>query len=186
MRETPDETSFTPRYPTLIAFGLLALWVLVLCYPMFTGHFLGTDHSDQTWTGLPFRAFWASEFHRTGGVPLWNPYMFGGLPFVGAMHGDSFYPTSFLRLFLRADQTLNTVFALHLLLAGLFTYGFLRRIGRTWSAALVGGLAYQLSGIVASQVSPGHDGKMAVSALLPLLLTSLVIAIRERRLEGYG
>ena len=186
MSAKPDAPSFTPRYPTLIAIGLLVLWVVVLCFPMLSGQFLGGMASDQTWTGLPFRTFWADEFHRTGSIPLWNPYMLGGLPFVGAMHGDIFYPTSFLRLFLRADQTLNAVFAIHLFLAGFFTYVFLRRLGRTWAACVVGGLAYQLSGIVASQVSPGHDGKMAVSALLPLLLTGLLIAIRNRRLEGYG
>lgn len=184
---TPNATTaYTPPFPTLLAIAILCVWVAVLCFPMLQGQFLGGAYSDQTWTGLPFRTFWASEFHRTGSIPLWDPYMFGGLPFVGAMHGDIFYPTSFLRLFLRADQTLNAVFAIHLLLAGLFTYLFLRKLGRTWTASVVGGLAYQLSGIVASQVSPGHDGKMAVSALLPLLLTGLLLAIRNRRIEGYG
>lgn len=186
MSAKPDEPSFTPRYPTLIAIGLLAVWVVVLCFPMFSGQFLGGHMSDQTWTGIPFRSFWAEEFRRTGGIPLWNPYMFGGLPFVGAMHGDTFYPTSFLRIFLSADTVLNLTFASHLLLAGVFTYAFLRTLGTTWAGAVVGGLAYQLSGIVASLVSPGHDGKMIVSALLPLLLTGLLLGIRKRRIEGYA
>ncbi len=186
MSAKPDAPSFTPRYPTLLAFGLLSVWVVVLFLPMFSGHFLGGYTSDQTWAGLPFRNFWTDEFRRTGSIPLWNPFMFGGLPFVGAMHGDIFYPTSFLRLFLRTDQALNATFAIHLLLAGLFTYTFLRTLGTTWTAAVVGGLAYQLSGIVASMVSPGHDGKMIVSALLPLLLTGLLLGIRKRRMEGYA
>ena len=184
----PDERapSFLPRYPTLIALALFLLWVLVLCFPMLSGHFLGSQYSDQMWNGIPFRTFWLQEFHRTGSIPLWDPYLFGGLPFAGAMHGDMFYPTSFLRIFLRADQALDAVFAIHLFLAGAFTYAFLRQLGRTWTAAVVGGLAYQLSGIVASQVSPGHDGKMIVSSLLPLLLTGLLIGIRKRRMEGYA
>ncbi len=186
--QEPETTAagFTPRRPTLLAAALMVLFVLLLCYPMFAGYFLGGPSSDQTWTGIPFRAFWASEFHRTGHIPLWNPYMFGGLPFVGAMHGDMFYPTSFLRLLLSPDTVLNIVFALHLVLAGLFTYLFLRAVGLSWTASVTGGLAYQLSGIVASLVSPGHDGKLAVSALLPLLLIGLLYGIRRRRLEGYG
>ena len=180
------EAGFTPRHPTLLALGVLCVGVILLCYPMLGGSFLGGQSSDQTWTGIPFRFFWASEFHRTGHIPLWNPYMFGGLPFVGAMHGDIFYPTSFLRLLLAPDTVLNIVFALHLVLAGLFTYVFLRTVGATWTASVTGGLAYQLSGIVASLVSPGHDGKMAVSALLPLLLIGLLLGIRKRRLEGFG
>ena len=186
--QPPDEagTGFTPRHPTLTALAVLCAGVVLLCFPMLAGKFLGGPNSDQTWTGIPFRLFWATEFHRTGGIPLWNPYMFGGLPFVGAMHGDIFYPTSFLRLLLNPDTVLDIVFALHLVLAGLFTYVFLRTIGATWTAAVTGGLAYQLSGIVASLVSPGHDGKMAVSALLPLLLIGLLLGIRKRRLEGFG
>ena len=181
-----NETGFTPRHPKLLAAAVLCAGIVLLCFPMLAGRFLGGPLSDQTWTGIPFRWFWAAEFHRTGHIPLWNPYMFGGLPFVGAMHGDIFYPTSFLRLLLAPDTVLNIVFALHLVLAGLFTYAFLRAIGATWTASVTGGLAYQLSGIVASLVSPGHDGKMAVSALLPLLLIGLLLGIRKRRLEGFG
>ncbi|HVO35247.1 MAG TPA: hypothetical protein VMT21_06770 [Gemmatimonadales bacterium] len=180
------ETGFTPRHPTLLALAILCAGVVLLCFPMLAGRFLGGPSSDQTWTGIPFRAFWAFEFHRTGHIPLWNPYMFGGLPFVGAMHGDIFYPTSFLRLLLSPDTVLDIVFALHLVLAGLFTYAFLRTVGVSWTAAVTGGLAYQLSGIVASLVSPGHDGKLAVSALLPLLLIGLLLGIRKRRVEGFG
>ena len=186
MSARPDAApAYLPRYPALIAFALCTVGVLFLFLPMFTGHFLGGDHSDQTWTGIPFRHFWATET-RGGGIPMWNPFMFGGMPFVGAMHGDIFYPTSFLRLVLGAGQALNVTFFVHMILAGFFTYLFLRTMGTTWTAAVIGGLAYQLSGIVASQVSPGHDGKMIVSALLPLLLTGLVLAIRRRRLEGYA
>lgn len=187
MTETsPTSPTWTPRYPALIALALCVVWVLVLFLPMFAGQFLGSDLSDQTWTGIPFRQFWSDEFHRTGSVPLWNPFMFGGLPFVGAMHGDMYYPTSFLRLILAADQALNVTFFIHMVLAGAFTYLFLRVLGTSWTAAVTGALGYQLSGIVASQVSPGHDGKMIVSALLPLLLAGLVLAIRKRRIEAFG
>jgi len=186
MSAKPDAPRFEPRYPTLIACAVLSFWVVILFLPMFSGHFLGGHWSDQTFGGIPFRQFWADEFHRTGHMPLWNPYMFGGLPFVGAMHGDMFYPTSFLRLLMRADQALNLTFFIHLIAAGVFTYAFLRALGTSWTAALVGGLAYQLSGIVSAQVSPGHDGKMIVSALLPLLLTGLLLGIRHRRQEGFA
>jgi phage shock protein PspC (stress-responsive transcriptional regulator) len=42
-----------------------------------------------------------------------------------------------------------------------------------------------MSGIVASLARPGHDGKLFVSALLPLMLIALVLGVRQRRLVGH-
>jgi len=186
-KDAPElELPFTPRFPTLLAFGLLCAWVLLLSLPMFTGHFLVNPMSDQMWTGVPFRWFGAEEWRRTGDIPLWNPYMFGGLPFVGAMHGDIFYPTAWLRFVLPIDVAMNLGFAVHYVLAGLFAFLFLRSLKVSWTGALTGGLAYQLCGVVASLVRPGHDGKLFVSALMPLVLLGVVMAIRQRRIEGYA
>ncbi len=65
-------------------------------------------------------------------------------------------------------------------------YLFLRALRVEWTAALVGGLAYELTGIVASLVKPGHDGKLFVSALAPLALLALLKAIRGRNPAGYA
>ena len=178
--------TWTPRLPTLTALLALTFWVVILGLPMFAGRFIVNPHSDQLWAGLPFRWFLADAWHRTGHIPLWNPYMFGGLPFVGAMHGDIFYPTAWLRMFLPIDTAMNLGFAGHVVLAGFFAYVFFRVMRLSWSASVVGGLAYQLSGIVASMVSPGHDGKLFVSAWMPMILTAAVVGIRDRRLWGYG
>jgi hypothetical protein len=182
--ETP--TTFQPRWPTLVAFGVLVVFVLALCLPMFAGRFLVGPYSDQIWTGVPYRWFGASEWRRTGSVPLWNPYIFGGMPFVAAMHGDIFYPTAWLRLALPIDVAMNLGFALHLVLAGWFAYLFLRELEVSWTGSVVGALAYQLSGSLASLVQPGHDGKLFVSAIMPVILIGLLRGIRRRRLEGYA
>jgi len=119
-------------------------------------------------------------------VPLWNPEIFGGMPFVAGMHGDVLYPTAWLRLALPTHVAMNLGFVVHYVLAGLFMYGFLRRWGVSWTGAIVGGLAYQLAGVVGTYVSPGHDGKLFVTTLLPLALTGLTLGVRDRRLEGYA
>ena len=185
-RSAEVEPPFTPRHANLIAAALLTGWVLILCLPMLGGGFLVNPSSDQMWTGVPFRWFGAEQWRTTGSVPLWNPFMFGGLPFVGAMHGDIFYPTAWLRLVLPIDTAMNLGFAVHYVLAGLFAYLFLRSMRLSWTGAVTGGLAYQLSGVMASLVRPGHDGKLFVSALMPLVLLGLVMAVRQRRPEGYA
>src|SRR5437899_3614599 len=98
MAPKPDTpTPYAPPRPTLAAFGILSVFVVVLLLPILTGKLMVSQYGDQIWVGLPIRWFGASEFRRTGSLPLWDPYMFGGLPFVGALHGDIFYPTAWLR-----------------------------------------------------------------------------------------
>ena len=173
-----------PRHANLLAGAVFALAALTLCWPMLTGQFLLGD--DQHVAGYSFRLYGAEMFRQTGSIPQWNPYLFGGLPFIAAMHGDIFYPTAWLRWFLPMDTAMNLAFAVHLVLAGFAMYLLLRALRAGWVAALVGGLAYELSGIVASLVKPGHDGKLFVSALAPLAFLALLRAVRDRRPAGYA
>jgi hypothetical protein len=175
---------FRPVRPTLLATGFFSLWVAILSLPMLTGKFVAGPWSDQYATGYAFRAWAAEQWRSTGRVPLWNPEIFGGMPFVAGMHGDIFYPTAWLRLVLPIDVAMNLGFVVHYVLAGLFTYLLLRALRVSWTGSVVGGLAYQLSGLVASYVNPGHDGKLFVTALFPLALLALVWALRDRRWEG--
>jgi len=175
-----------PRYALLWALLTYVLCTLVLGYPALTGGFLVTPISDQYIGGFPVRDFAAQSLKAGEGIPQWNPYIFGGLPYVAAMHGDIFYPTFVLRALLPTDVAMTWSFIIHMVLAGLFTYVFARAVGLSFVAALVGGIAYMMSGPIASYVSPGHDGKLYVSALLPLVLFFLVRGIRDGRIWAWG
>lgn len=176
---------YAPGRPGLVAFMIFVLAALALCWPMLTGKFLLGD--DQLIAGYGFRHFASESIKASGTVPQWNPYLFGGLPFIGAMHGDLFYPVSFvLRWAFSLQTAMNLVLALHFVIAGLAMYAFLRALRTNWIGAVVGGIGYELSGILASMVNPGHDGKLYVSALAPLALLALLRAIRGGRTWGYG
>ncbi len=175
-----------PRFAFGWAALVYALGTLSLAYPALAGRFLVNPHSDQYIAGYAFREFAASTLKTTGHFPLWDPYLFGGLPYVAAMHGDIFYPTFLLRMIMPTDAAMTWGFIIHIFLAGLFTYVFLRGIGYGFFGALVGGIAYMMSGQIASSVSPGHDGKLFVSALFPLALLFLHRGIREGRNWTWG
>ena len=174
-----------PRYGALWAALLYMAVVLVLVYPALSGAFLVNPMSDQL-NGTPYRYFSADYLKTHGSFPLWNPYILGGLPFLAANHGDAFYPTFIARMFMSADHVLTWAFAVHLVLAGFFTYRFLRAWGIGFTGSLIGGLAYMLGGQVASLVSPGHDGKMYVSALTPLVLWMVLCGMRDGRDWAWG
>jgi hypothetical protein len=186
IEEPAAPTPPAPRFALAWAALVYALAVLVLGYPALGGQFLVSPHSDQYIAGYAFREFAASTLRTTGHFPLWNPYLFGGLPYVAAMHGDIFYPTFLLRMIMPTDVAMTWGFIIHIFLAGLFTYVFLRGLGYGFFGALVGGLAYMMSGQIASSVSPGHDGKLFVSALFPLGLLFLQRGIRGGRNWSWG
>ncbi|MGI9078855.1 MAG: hypothetical protein ACR2G6_16245, partial [Gemmatimonadaceae bacterium] len=184
-----NPTSAAPPAPRF-AFGWAALVyavaTLALCYPALAGGFLVTTVSDQYIGGFPVREFGASVLRETGGFALWNPYIFGGLPYVAGMHGDIFYPTFLLRAIMAVDDAMTWSFIIHFFFAGLLTFGFLRACGLGFLPALIGGLAYMMGGPIASYVSPGHDGKLYVSTLYPLALWLLWLGIRKDRKWVWG
>ncbi|NJN00592.1 MAG: hypothetical protein HC793_02965 [Aquincola sp.] len=134
---------------------------MLLAYPALSGQFLVNIYSDQYVAGYSFREFGAQVLRATGGFALWNPYLFGGLPYVGAMHGDIFYPTALIRMVMPTDAAMTWGMILHFVLGGYATYVFLRALGLRFGGAVVGAVAYMLSGWNASYVNPGHDGKIS-------------------------
>jgi hypothetical protein len=187
--ERPDRPAAptpAPRFATAWASLVYAVATLTLAWPALAGRFLVNPNSDQFIAGYAFRDFAASSIRAGQGVPLWNPYMFGGLPYVAGMHGDIFYPTALLRVLVGTDVGMTWGFVAHVFLAGLFAFLFLRAVGVGFFAALVGGLAYMMSGNVAGLVSPGHDGKLFVASLLPLVLLFVHRGVRAGRAWAWG
>lgn len=178
---------FAPTAPHLVALAACIGASLLLLWPLLQGRILfGGGSSDMFIAGYSFRKFGAETFLATGSIPQWNPYLFGGLPYIGAMHGDIFYPTASLRWIMPVDLAITWGMAVHFVLAGWFTYRFVSALGVSWMAACFAGIAYELTGIVASQMSPGHDGKLFVSALTPLTFWTLLVAIRGQRSWAWG
>jgi hypothetical protein len=183
----PDSKPWEPRWPRGTAALVCTLAALTLLWPLLTGQILfGGMRSDMFIAGYSFRLFGATEFRATGSIPQWNPYLFGGLPYIAAMHGDIFYPTAWLRWIMPVDLAITWGMAVHFVLAGWLTYGFARALRLGWTASVTAGVAYELSGIVASQMSPGHDGKLFVSALTPLAFWVVLQAVRDGRRWAYG
>ena len=120
--------------------------------------------------GYAARAFYAEALRSTG-YPLWNPQILGGTPFLESLAGgDSLYPPSLLLLQLTETyRALGWKLVLHVFLAGCFMYGWVRTLGGSKGAALVSGTAYLLAPYMVTLVYPGHDGKLFVTALTPLL-----------------
>ena len=161
------------------AHGLqIPTWVPVVLYGvvtliLFRGFVFSRDMlfgSDTLALGYMAREFYANAMSGEG-FPLWNPIILGGTPFVESLAGgDSLYPPSALLLFLLDPyRALGWKLVFHVFFAGIFMYGWIRRLGLSKPSALLAGLAYGLAPFMVTLVQGGQDGKIFVIALTPLL-----------------
>ncbi|MGD2123437.1 MAG: hypothetical protein PVJ76_16915, partial [Gemmatimonadota bacterium] len=135
------EGDFTvPRWLPAVLYG--AVTILLFRKFVFSGEMLLGQ--DTLSLGFVARNFFAQAL-RQGTFPLWNPIILGGTPFLDSLAGgDSLYPTSILLLLMEPFRALGWKLVLHVFAAGLFTYGWIRALGRSQAAALLCGLAYLL------------------------------------------
>lgn len=127
--------------------------------------------SDTLAAGYVGRAIYAGALAELGRIPGWIPQFLGGTPFVEALSGgDSFYPPSLLLLILvEPYRALGWKLIIHVAAAGFFMFLWVRALGVSRAAALVAGTGYMLAPVFVGLVFAGHDGKMFVTALTPLL-----------------
>lgn len=93
----------------------------------------------------PYAIFAAREI-RAGRFPLWNPYAFAGVPFFAHPHSAVLFPLTALGYVLPLTTALTLAAALKLAAAGVAMYWCLRGLSLARAGALVGALAFQLSG----------------------------------------
>ncbi len=153
-------------------FGIYLLLTIILFRDfLFSGDML--FGSDTIPDGIYTRKYYKEYNEQFGGIPRWNPFLLGGLPFIDAMHGDTFYPAAWLKFFIPLTRALGHKLVWHVFLAGIFMYIFLRTLKLRKEAAFLGGLMYMLAPSFVSWLYGGHDAKMYVIALLPLAFTFL-------------
>lgn len=168
-------------------FVVVALFLLPLVFYgkyLFGGRMLfGTDWLGAG--GYQMREFMARYIASHGTIAFWMPGILSGQPTLAAFFGDLFYPTALLRLVLPVHVVWTWTFALHVTLAGLGTYLFLRALKLGVIPAAVGGVAYMFAGSLLTLTYAGHDGRLIGSALLPLALYFLHRGMTSRQLVHF-
>ena len=129
---------------------------------------------------------YAAESLRRGVIPLWNPHLYLGTPFLADNQTAVFYPINLLFYFLIPELTYATMewlVIVHVFLSGVFAYFCLRYLepGRPLHplAALLGGVAYMLCDVNITHL--GNLNIIATTAWLPLIFVFYRRAMVERR-----
>src|SRR5690606_19418899 len=91
------------------------------------------------------RAFGYGEIAQ-GNLPLWNPHIYSGTPFIGAFQSGLFYAPNLMYAVLPLDRAMNLDAALHVMLAAYFTFLWVRGRGVSPLAAFFAGSVFAFGG----------------------------------------
>ncbi len=159
-------SSWVPAFAILV---LLAGLLLTYSRLIFEGLVL-SGYDTQTY----FYPYWKYAFDalRVGRIPLWNPTLFMGAPFLANPQAAVFYPLNWLLLGLSAERAISIAIVIHVGLAALGTLCLGRYVMRLdWPAATVGASIFSFGGYFLGQA--GHVNQVSATAWIPWLLLAL-------------
>jgi hypothetical protein len=146
---------------TLLGLAVLFFWRLAL-----TNLIIG--RGDIFFYFYPYRDFAAAAV-RVGRVPLWNPYLFMGVPFLANSQAGFFYPLNVILSWLPVERMVSVSIVLHGAIAASGAYLWARHgLGLKRLPAGLTGVCYGLGGYFVAQVE--HLNQIQVLAWLPWLL----------------
>lgn len=143
--------------------------VLALVFLLPADLYLSAPGTDLTGQFIAWRAF-AVDNILGGHFPLWNPYTYGGQPFLGDFQSAELYPPNVIFLFLPMARAVNLSFLLHLLFLGWGVAYWGSRRGWHFVACAITGLTAALSGPVFLHLYAGHLSNISSLAWAPWIL----------------
>lgn len=185
-KKSPQPTTTTawdwpgPGIAGLIYFGLAVVYFLPAFMP--GNHLYGSDYLAAGFFSHEF----ISERLAAGALPKWVPYLYGGTPWF-ANPGSTFYPFRLLlEPVLQPHRMFAAFYVIQFALAGIGTYVLARELGARRWIALVGGVAFQFTGLTMSFVLAGHEGRIIVATMAPLFLFFLHRGVRTGALLWFA
>jgi O-antigen/teichoic acid export membrane protein len=144
-----------------------------------------TPHNDLLSDLVLENAVWKQHIRESlaqGELPLWNPKILTGLPFLAAGQASTFYPLNVLFYVLPLEWAFGWFTALQVALAGINMYLLGRVLGLRRIPALYSGVVYMFSGFLI--VSVVFTMFLAAVPWLPLLLAVIEYVIRKQEEKG--
>ncbi len=178
MKETSQQAVHKARYLLhnwLIPLGLLAALTLAMFGDvLFTSQniVLSGSDNDLTYQFIHWRTFGFGEL-RHGNLALWNPHLFSGAPFFGEFQSALLYPPNALFLFLPLGMAINWSIALHVFLAGAFTYAWAARRGLRPAACFLSAVIFMFCGAYFRHIYAGHLPNLCTMVWAPLLFLAI-------------
>ncbi len=126
-----------------------------------------------------FREF-LNEWLRQGVFPLWNPYLFGGTPFLADPIVNVWYPANWLFFLVPLPLAYSWHVAFHLIWAGTGMCLLLNRHVNNRVASWAGGTTFMLSGFFMARTWNGHVDVIAAASFMPWVVDAFLRLMGEQ------
>jgi hypothetical protein len=136
--------------------------------------------TDVAFQGLPWRVA-VKESASRGRLPLWNRFLLGGNPLLGAGQAAIFHPSTWLGLFLPLALSVTFSSTFTIFLSILCAALYFRDFRPDWPAVLVGSVGW---GFSTSLLFWNGYAEGLTLAAFPLLLLGVRRLARERNLRA--
>src|SRR2546423_4069864 len=146
--------------------------------PILKGHVLCPD--DGILQSVPCRVA-AAQIIRSGFLPLWDPYIFSGMPLLAAAQPGVLYPLNWFYLIFSPAAATNLMVVSSYMVAGLGAYLYARRIGTSVAGSMLTALVWQFGGALVGQIA--HINIVHNAAMLPWLLWSIESYVQTAKLK---
>jgi hypothetical protein len=168
------EAAISRREWLLLALGAAALYAVTYLTPP-------DIFGSIDWVRIhTFYKDYLAQAVRSGRLPLWNPHIGLGRPFLADVDTALFYPPNALYLVLPAEVACSLVTTLHLLLGLYGMTRFTRALGAMPGASLAVAFVFVSSAAITGCFSSGLIHYGAALCYLPLVLY-LMVRLQERR-----
>ncbi len=174
MKKATHRNFLNGNYATILFY--LGVGLLIL-YPMLLGKLVAPGDARVYY--YPFKVYYSSLVSR--GLPIWMPYQFAGISYLGSSESGVLYPPNFPFLASGSGYLYNLLLLLHYAAGAFFTYLYLKLICRDRLPAVCGGMAFGLAGFVMAH--KGHLNIVNAVVWLPLLLYLYERIRREGRVS---
>ncbi|MGD2103635.1 MAG: oligosaccharide flippase family protein, partial [Anaerolineae bacterium] len=137
--------------------------------------------ADLVLENLAWKRFLVESIH-TRQLPLWDPYIFAGHPFLANGQHSALYPLNVIFYALPLWRAYGIFTWLQLGMAGAFAYLFSRVLHIHRLGGLIAGITFQFSGFMV--VSVVHPMIIAGASWLSLMLAMVELVVKQRPALG--
>ncbi|MCK5020969.1 MAG: hypothetical protein KAS32_28400, partial [Candidatus Peribacteraceae bacterium] len=161
---------------------LFALTIIFFYKPLLhPDQFISVHYSDMIHMGTFTKSLFVDTIITHHELPLWNPYIFSGTPFLSNSQSAMFYPLNYLFLLIPSPFIWTFMMFLNTFLMGTFTYLYARKIQLPTHSATISAIIYMFAGTVSTRLYVGHTGLLDAMVWFPLILYFYEVTIQTRK-----